>query len=227
MDSSNRRRILAGSCTALLAATLLLNAVRVALPESGPPSHGDIAAIGFLAVLHVGLTIAAVFAITQLVRRRADALGLFGAALTLLGATVGARILAVRQLALLANTSPGAPRTALNALESAPLVWVSIVPIGLMYPIGLITLGIALFIARPVKRWAAVLLVIGGLLFPIGRALDVHAAVYTSDAVMAIAYGFLSWEILTRRELWDDSLASASPEQRRDSEYDAFAPAAR
>jgi hypothetical protein len=93
--------------------------------------------------------------------------------------------------------------------------------------LGLITLGIALFVARPVRPWAAILLVIGGLLFPIGRALDVHAAVFSSDAVMAVAYGFLSSEILTRRELWDDSLASASPEQRRDSEYDAFAQTAR
>jgi hypothetical protein len=227
MDSSNRRRTLVGTCTAILAATLLVNAVSTFLSDGKPPTHNEIAAAGFLAVLHVGLTIAAVFGITQLVRRKADRLGLFGAALTLLGATVGARIMVLLQLVLLSDKLPGVHRATLKALlESAPLVWVSIIPIGLMYPLGLITLGTALLIARPVNRWIGVLMVIGGVLFPIGRALDVNPAIYASDAIMAITYGFLSWEILTRRELWDESLVT-TPEQRSDREYGPVAQMAR
>jgi hypothetical protein len=217
MDSSNRRRILVGTCTATLAATLLINVLRPLLSD-GQPTHGDIATTGFLAVLHVGLTIAAVFGITQLVRRKADRLGLAGAALTLLGATVGARIMVLLQLKQLADTDPAAMATLSKLLGSALIVWVSIIPIGLMYPIGLITLGAALLVARPVNRWIGVLLVIGGVLFPIGRAVGVVPAVYASDAIMAITYGFLSWEILTRRELWDDSLV-ITPEERHGSEY--------
>jgi hypothetical protein len=222
MDSSNRRRILAGTCTAILAATLFFNTVDTFLRGSGPATPGEIAAAGFLAVLHVGLTIAAVFGITQLVRRKADRLGLAGAAFTLLGATVGARIMVLVQLASLAEPVPGAPATLSGLLQSAPIVWVSIIPIGLMYPLGLILLGSALAIARPVNRWIGVLLVIAGILFPIGRALNVDPAVYASDVVLAITYGFLSWEILTRRELWDDTLVMAQDE-RREGEYEAFA----
>jgi hypothetical protein len=217
MGSSNRRRILVGTCTAILAATLLVNAARVLLNDQAT-TPGEIAAIGFLAVLHVGLTIAAVFGITQLVRRKADRLGLAGAALTLLGVTVGARILALHQLGMLAETIPGATATLSAMLQSAPMVWVSIVPIGLMYPIGLILLGSALLIARPVNRWIAVVLLIGAVRFPVGRAVGVVHAVYASDALLAIAYGFLSWEILTKRELWDSSLVT-TPEERREGEY--------
>lgn len=217
MDSSNRRRLLVGTCTAILAATLLFNVVRSFL-SGQPTTPGEIAAVGFLAVLHAGLTIAAVFGITQLVRHKSDRLGLVGAAFTLVGATVGARILAVHQLVLLAETVPGATATLSTMLQSAPIVWVSIVPVGLTYPIGLITLGSALVTARPVNRWIGVLLVIAGILFPIGRAVGVDAAVYASDAVLAITYGFLSREILTRRELWDSALVT-TPEERREGEY--------
>jgi hypothetical protein len=225
MDSSNRRRVLAGTCTAILAATLLVNVLRN-LPSDQPSTHGEIAATGFLAVLHVGLTIAAVFGITQLVRRKADRLGLFGAALTLLGAAVGARIMVLLQLRQLADTDPASMATLSKLLGSALIVWVSLIPIGLMYPLGLITLGSALLVARPVNRWIGMLMVIGGVLFPIGRALSIEPAVYASDAIMAITYGFLSWEILTRRELWDDSLVT-TPEQRSAREYGPIAQAAR
>jgi hypothetical protein len=218
MYESNRRRILAGTCAALLSALLLFSAA-VAFLDDGTLSHGAIAATGFLAVLYVALTIGAVFGITQLVRRSADGLGLFGAALTLLGATVGARITVLRQLALLGDASADAPRDAIaSLLEAAPIVWVSIVPIGLMYPIGLITLGIALFVARPVSRWAAAFLVVGGVLFPLGRTLDILPAIYACDAVVAIFYAYLSREILTRRELWDDTLVTSPAASRRELE---------
>jgi hypothetical protein len=223
MDSSNRRRILAGTCTAILAATLLINVLRMLLSDS-QRSQGEIAATGFLAVLHAALTIAAVFGITQLVRRKADRLGLAGAASTIIGAVVGARIMVLLQLAQLAESDPAATATLSKLLRSALVVWVSIIPIGLTYPIGLILLGSALVTARPVNRWIGVLVVIGGILFPIGRAVGLEPAVYTSDAILAIAYGFLSWEILTHRELWDDSLV-ITPEERRESGYEAVAQA--
>ncbi|HEX8616006.1 MAG TPA: hypothetical protein VF911_00355 [Thermoanaerobaculia bacterium] len=221
MTTSNRRRILAGSCTALLAAQLLVVTISGLMSRGTTPSQAGIAMNGFLAVLWVGLTAGAVFGITQLVRRKADRLGLAGGALMILGATVGARIIALHQVGMLATITPGASLDALTApMKNAPLVFVSLVPIGLMYPIGVILLGIALFIARPVNRTAAILMIVGGVLFPIGRAIGIEPAVYASDAILAITYGYLSHEILTRRELWDDSLASTSPAQRRDSEYD-------
>jgi hypothetical protein len=186
MNETNRRRLLAGSCAAVLCATLFYAVLGRAF-ASGTPTHGDIAATGFLAVLHVGLTIGAVFGITQLVRKHADRLGLTGAALTLLGATVGARILVLVQLRALGKQDP------MELLQTAPIVWVSIVPIGLMYPIGLILLGIALF--RSQYRTIGVLLALGGLCFPPGRIAGIVPALYLSDGLLAIAYAWLGKEI--------------------------------
>lgn len=199
MIESNRRRILAGTCAALASALLLLGLVSniVAAAET---THGAIALSGYLAVLHVGLTIGAVIGITQLVRHRADRLGLAGAALTFLGATVGARIGAFIQLAAAGYLTGGSPRGAMRALaQNAPAVWASIVPIGLLYPFGLITLGVALFAAR--YRTAGVLLAAGGALFPLGRAVGIVPAVYASDALLAVAYAFVAKEIFTAWEV--------------------------
>jgi hypothetical protein len=198
MNESNRRRILAGTCAALLSATLLYAVAGRAATGSGSPTHAGIAVTGFLAVLHVGLTIGAVFGITQLVRRHADRLGLTGAALTLLGATVGARIMVLVQLKALSENDPVA------LLRTVPMVWVSVIPIGLMYPIGLILLGVALFKAR--YRTIGVLMVIGGVFFPLGRAVGIVPALYVSDAFLAVAYGWLAKEMLMQ---WNEDHAAA------------------
>ncbi|HEX7149851.1 MAG TPA: hypothetical protein VF618_00065 [Thermoanaerobaculia bacterium] len=204
MNDSNRRRVLAGTCTAALGVTLLFNVLWRAAAADGPQSHTTIALAGFLAVLHVGLIAGMLVAVTQLVRRKADRLGLFGAALTLLGATVSARIFVLIQLAMLSEAAPGAPRASfMELLASAPLVFVSLIPIGLTYPLGLITLGIALFVARPVSRWLAVGVALGGVLFPIGRAINVIPALYASDAVLGVTFAVLGWQLLTRRALWE------------------------
>lgn len=214
MIETNRRRILAGTCAAVLAVLLLMNAVAAATDDGSAPSRGMIAAAGFLAVLQVGLTAGAVFGITQLVRRRADILGLVGAAFTILGATVSARIMVLIQLSMLGDDAPGGVRAAISSvLRNEPAVFASIIPIGLTYPIGMLMLAIALFVARPVPRWVAVAFAIGALLFPMGRAVNIAPAIYLSDAALAIVYGWLSREILTRKELWDDSLV-ISPAQR-------------
>lgn len=188
MNESNRRRVLAATCAAVLAATLLY-AVAGRAFDSGAPTHGDIAGTGFLAVLHVGLTIGAVFGITQLVRHHSDRLGLTGAALTLLGATVAARIMVLVQLKALSGNDPVA------LLRTAPVVWVSVIPIGLMYPIGLILLGIALY--RSQYRAIGLLLALGGLFFPAGRAVGIVPALYISDALLAVAYAWLAKEMRT------------------------------
>jgi hypothetical protein len=199
MIESNRRRVLAGTCATLLAAILLFHGTTVLLDDGTPHSRGAIAATGFLTVLTVGLTVGAVLGITQLVRRKRDGLGLTGAALAILGATVGARIMVLGQLRDLAGNN-----SIMDMLQSARIVWASIVPIGLMYPIGLMLLGIAIISARPVHRWIGVALAIGGLLFPVGRAIGVGPAIYGSDAILALAYASLGWQILTRPALWHE-----------------------
>ncbi|HEY0142078.1 MAG TPA: hypothetical protein VGF48_14355 [Thermoanaerobaculia bacterium] len=202
MNGTHRRRILAASCLLGLAASYLFS-LATGPVAAGTLTHGTIAGAGFLAVLNAGLMAGAVIAITQLVRGGADLLGLTGGVLTLLGATVAARITVLIQLSLLEDASPGAARTTMTKLvESAPLVWASIIPIGLMFPAGLITLGIALIVARPVHRGIGVMLVIGGVLFPLGRAMDIVPAIYACDIILAITFATLGWQLLKRPALW-------------------------
>ena len=61
----------------------------------------------------------------------------------------------------------------------------SVFPIGLFFPLGLIVLGLALFRWRPVNRWLGMLLAMGGVLFPLGRAVGIQWAILACDVVLA------------------------------------------
>lgn len=203
-ETTNRRRLLGGTCMGLLSLTLVVNALAWVLPNAGAPAtHGEIAGLGFLSVLQAGLHVGALIAFTQLLRQDADRLALTGAALSTLGIVVAGRILALSQLSLVAD--PGRltqSSVALTLRETAPIVWVSVVPIGLMYPIGMILLGVALLRSRVVPRWIGALFVAGALLFPIGRAVGVTPAVIASDLCLGLCYAALCRVALRRDEVW-------------------------
>ena len=91
-------------------------------------------------------------------------------------------------------------------------MWASIVPIGLLYPLGLITLGIALVIAR--YRAIGALMIVGGIFFPLGRALDITPAISVSNAFLGAAYGWLAKEMLTQ---WDEETQAAATRLRPSS----------
>lgn len=208
MNATNdirRRRLISAFCCLALGLFFLTDPVtRLSVRGDGPASIGKIAVMGFVAPLHVVLMIGAVFGITQLLRRRADRAGLIGATLTLIGWVIGSRIMVIGQLqALLANGVPGVPPDSLQKMfQHAPLVFVSIIPVGLLFPIGLIVLGITMFVTRPIHRGIGAPLAIGGVLFPIGRAAGHEWAVVSCDLVFAATFALIGWQILTRPEVW-------------------------
>ncbi|HYR27280.1 MAG TPA: hypothetical protein VEU30_02370 [Thermoanaerobaculia bacterium] len=204
---TNRRRILSGVCLALLAILFLTNPLTGVLMRGTAKTPPTIALLGFTAPLQMILFIGAIFGITQLLRKRADRTGLTGAAFALMGVAVGLRILALRQLeAMLEFGVTGVPADTLQKMfTAAPIIWLSIVPSGLMLPIGLIILGSALFITRPINRWIGALLAAGGILFPVGRAVGVLWAISACDLVLGVAFGRIGWQVLTRRELWSEA----------------------
>jgi hypothetical protein len=203
-NDTHRRRLLSAFCCLALGLFFLTNPI-TRFSVEGATSSGQIAAIGFVAPLHVALMVGSLLGITQLLRRRADRAGLLGATLVLLGWVISSRIMVIGQLdALLANGVPGVPRDSLQKIfQHAPLVFVSIFPIGLLFPIGLIVLGLTIAAARPIHRGVGVLLAIGGVLFPIGRIGGYEWAVVSSDLVLAATFAFTGWQIFTRPELWD------------------------
>jgi hypothetical protein len=212
MNATNdirRRRLISAFCCLTLGLFFLTDPVtRLSVRGDGPASIGKIALMGFVAPLHVALMIGAVLGITQLLRRRADRAGLIGATLTLIGWVIGSRIMVIGQLqALLASGVPGVPPDSLQKLfQHAPLVFVSIIPVGLLFPIGLIVLGITMFVTHPnalrVQRGIGALLAIGGVLFPIGRAAGHEWAIVSCDLVFAATFTLIGWQILKRPEVW-------------------------
>jgi hypothetical protein len=191
----------------VLAVVFLSNTLTGMMTGVSAPSQARIAFAGFIAVINMVLMIASVLGIVQILRARADWIGLLGAASTLIGWTAASRIGVIIQLnALSESGTSGIPPNLHDFLsKSAPQVWVSIVPIGIFFPLGLITLGIALVWARPVNWLFGLLLAIGGILFPIGRAMEKAWAITACDIVLGAAFVLIGWQILTRPDIWEQS----------------------
>jgi hypothetical protein len=203
-NDTRRRRLISAFCSLALGLFFLTDPI-THFSSEGAASSGQIAAIGFAAPLHVAMMCGALLGITQLLRRRIDRAGLIGATLVLLGWVISSRIMVIGQLqATLANGVPGVPADSLQKIfQHAPLVFLSIFPVGLLLPIGLIVLGITMVVARPIHPGVGALLAIGGVLFPIGRIADQEWAVVSCDLALATTFALVGWQLLTRPELWD------------------------
>ena len=205
--SSNRRRMIAGVSLIALSVAFLLNTITGLMTGVASPSQTMIAIVGFVAALNALLMPAAILGLSQLLRASADRLGLLGAGFVLVGWAASTRISVLIQLdGLLRAGVEGVPPSALQSIfMSAPAVWVSVFPVGLFFPLGLITLGLALFWWRPVYCWFGLLLALGGVLFPLGRAVGIDFAVIASDIALAAAFAAFGWQILTRPAAWENS----------------------
>jgi hypothetical protein len=217
MNATNdihRRRLIAGFCLIGLALFFVTNPLTALMGRAGSLrgySSTAIALSGFAAPLHMLLMIGSVYALTRLLRHKADRLALAGAALALMGWSIGLRILALRQVsAVLENGVEGVPPDAIGRVFGASVpVFISLVPIGLMFPIGLILLGVALVVAHPLHRGLGVMLAVGGVLFPMGRAIGIPWAFVGCDLLLGATFGIIGWQVLTRPALWNDSSQSA------------------
>jgi hypothetical protein len=206
-ESSNRRRVIAGVSLIALSVGFLSNTITGLMVGGGdgPASQTRIAMVGFLAVLNAALMPGAILGLSQLLRASADRAGLLGAAFVFIGWAAATRISSVIQLhAVLSAGVEGVPASALESIfKSAPVMWASMFPVGLFFPFGLITLGVALFRWRPVNRWFGLLLALGGLFFPLGRAVGIEFAVIASDIALGAAFAALGWQILIRPAVWE------------------------
>ena len=182
-------------CFAILGLLFLTNPLTQLIARAGSTSPEAIAIGGFLTPISMVLLAGVVLGIVELLRNRA---AWIGAALTIAGWTAGCRIMTLLQLeSVLKMGVPGVPSDALDKiLMAAPIVWVSIVPVGLMFPLGLITLGLTLFIVAPVNRWIGALLAAAGVLFPLGRAVGLGWAFWACDLALGVTFLMLAWRDL-------------------------------
>lgn len=199
-----RRRMLSLIALAGWSLLVLSNPFTHVLLRGFTGSIPNIALRGFLAPLTMALLVGSLAAITRVLHSGADRLGLFGAALTIMGWSAGIRIIGLGQLEQLAanGATPGAADTLQRMFDAAPLVWRSIVPMGILFPIGLITLGLAVALAGSIPRWIGVLFVAGGVLFPVGRIAGIEWAVIASDLCVGFAFALVAWQVYAQPEFW-------------------------
>jgi hypothetical protein len=209
--SSNRRRLIAGVSLIGLSITFLSDLVSGLMTDPASPSQATIASVGFVAVLNTLLMTAALLGLSQLLRASADRVGLLGAAFVFVGWAAAMRISVLIQLQTLlrAGVESVPPDALQSVFKSAPSVWVSVFPVGLFFPLGLITLGLALFRWHPVNRWFGLLLALGGALFPLGRAVGIEFAIFACDIVLASAFAGISWQVLSRPAVWETTASGS------------------
>ncbi len=104
----------------------------------------------------------------------------------LVGAIAGASMQVLfRTIIILNNEKFSDATTALSAHPS--LAFTTMVP-GILYPIGLILLCIALFFARQYAVWKVVLLLMGAISFPVGHAIGNIIALVVGDVLLLCAW---------------------------------------
>ena len=140
---------------------------------------------GFLAPLLMLMLVGSVIGIVQLLRSSAHRAAMIGAAMTITGFSAGIRIMGMHQLKALEPEAIG------RVFHASPVLWSSIVPTGIFFPLGLITLGITLFATRVVPRPVALTLIIGAVLFPVGRIGGFEWAVFSCDVILGAAFALL------------------------------------
>jgi hypothetical protein len=108
-----------------------------------------------------------------------------------------------RTLIALQQVDPTA--SADRLLEAYPPLAVTTLMPGALFPLGLLLFAAALLRTRRVPPLAAVLLGFGALLFPIGHAVGVPAALIGGDLVLLLALGWIAYEVYAHPELWGGS----------------------
>jgi hypothetical protein len=202
--TEHRRRTLCITALLILGAAYLADPFIYTLSNYTGLSKRMIAFKGFTSLPIMAGIVGSVLALTQILRSKADRLGLFAGVLTVMGFTAGARIGVIGQLqGLLFLGVEGVPTRAIETiLVSAPPVWASIFAVGLFYPIGTLIFGLTLAATRRVPAWIGWMLAIGGVLFPVGRAADIQWAILACDVVLGVTYPLLAWQLAVRDELW-------------------------
>jgi hypothetical protein len=112
-----------------------------------------------------------------------DRLGLTGAGLALVGLLTGATILGVSRALFVVGGSDA--MEVLSPEQQATLV--ATFQTGILFPIGLLILTVALRRAGALSPSAAALMALGAILFPVGRIIVGFPASVASDVCLALA----------------------------------------
>lgn len=138
----------------------------------------------FFAVAALGLV--------HLLRGRADGPGHVGGAMALAGCLSGASIVTMAYIfeAFEGRVPPEQLTSLYVTLVNNPLP-------GLLFPVGLLILAVALFRKQAVSAWAGLLLAAGAVLFPVGRIGGFVWAIFACDVLLTTSLVYVGSRVLT------------------------------
>jgi len=150
----------------------------------------------------------AILGMVHLLRRNADRLGLAAGLLAFTGLMTGPSLVTLRQVnqaTLDAGLSANIVEQVSNAIaNNFPIMATSAYFTGPAFPLGLILFGVGLYRVRVMPKWAAALLILSGILYPIGRIGGILPVIFVCDVVAVIAMGLIGWRILSwTAEEWE------------------------
>lgn len=124
----------------------------------------------------------------------ATKLALVGTMITSFGVLVGETIMGLDRVAWAMNEA--GLNAEIDRTVHHPIVFSTSRQIGLTFPIGLIILSIALYKAKTISMVTTVILLIGIILFPIGRIIVGPSANVAGDLIMLFIYGKLGLDVI-------------------------------
>ena len=177
---------------------------------------GMVASSIFLLVSSI-LLVPAVFGILHLLRERGVTLGHIGGALAIIGALGHVGVM-TWQLVLVEITKVGdrdAMYALIDRLDNSTIVAVIVFPMILAFALGLLLLAIALWRARFVQGWAAIL-VVAAVALDIGAPDGAPAAVSIAKQLLAFAaFAYVGLRMLRMSDAeWDGAPESAVDSER-------------
>ena len=192
--ATNLRRIIAGLCLMIAPALMLAaDALRIGADMIYP----------WLVIFKLSFAffVAAILAITHLLSRRADRIGLVGGALGIVGCLAGSGIVTASMIgwsieaAALGESVDRAIEAAM--VNGGAINFLFLYPLpGLAFPVGLLVLSFGLVRAKSMPLPVVSLLALGAILFPIGRIGAIQTAVLASGVSLSVAMGLIGWRVL-------------------------------
>lgn len=186
------QRKLWGAC--LIAAPLLLAA-------STPLRFNSETLFGaaLIQMFAFALFIPAVLGIAHLLWERSPHLAVFGGALAIFGCVGGINYSTTILYQWVAGVE-GVGKTSIATINDTieGHLWSALSLPGLTFPLMLLVLSIGLFWTNVVPRWGAVLLGLGAIAFPIGRAPDIQLFYHLSDLLLLISLGWIGLRYMTQ-----------------------------
>ena len=144
------------------------------------------------------LFVPAIFGLTFVAFGRGNKLAVIGGAFAFFGAMAGASMQVLfRVYSVFDEAGDG---RAVELLQKTMKLIATTQMIGIFFPIGLILISISTYSNRIFNRLASLLLVVGAILFPIGRIGGFAIAVIGSGIFLIAAFGLIGWQIINTVE---------------------------